>query len=342
MDTVLGLRLKHFIVEMDLDLIDFLRSAYILATAAVILTASIKPLQRRFLPYGSRAEKISKQPTKNESAETKAPEGAVANFLNYVSTFQVPHSWFAHFYIVSQLSSVFWGMQILAHGQFFLFVAEHQRKVSAEYSMSLQQTFVAFMFMALQGSRRLYECMSLSKPSQSRMWFVHWALGIVFYLLMGVSVWIEGSRKLAKTKSISFKKTNRVAALLIQEFSPDELRIPKPSFKTFIAVPIFLLASGIQHDCHEYLASLPKYTLPVHPVFQSIVCPHYTCECLIYLSIAIVAAPPGQMLNKTVFAGLVFVAVNLGVTANTTRDWQVNKFGINNVGKRWKMVPFLF
>ena len=33
------------------------------------------------------------------------------------------------------------------------------------------------------------------KPSTSKMWFVHWLLGIAFYLAVGVSVWIEGAGK---------------------------------------------------------------------------------------------------------------------------------------------------
>ena len=65
------------------------------------------------------------------------------------------------------------------------------------------------------------------------------------------------------------------------------LEFSKPSMKTFIAVPIFIVASGIQHDCHVYLASLKKYTLPDQQLFRIVLCPHYTCECFIYLAIAI-------------------------------------------------------
>lgn len=116
----------------------------------------------------------------------------------------------------------------------------------------------------------------------------------------------------------------------------------KPSAKTIIAVPIFLLASGIQHDCHKYLASLKKYTLPQHRLFQHIVCPHYTSECLIYVAIAIVAAPKGYFLNRTVLAGLGFVVSNLGVTADATRKWYVGKFGVEKLAARWRMVPYVY
>jgi 3-oxo-5-alpha-steroid 4-dehydrogenase 3 len=120
------------------------------------------------------------------------------------------------------------------------------------------------------------------------------------------------------------------------------LDISKPSIKTFIAVPIFVLASGIQHDCHEYLANLKKYTLPENQWFKLAVCPHYTCECFVYVAIAIVSAPKGQAFNRTVLAGLGFVVSNLAVTADSTRKWYVQKFGPEKLKGRWRMVPYVY
>lgn len=108
------------------------------------------------------------------------------------------------------------------------------------------------------------------------------------------------------------------------------------------AVALYLYASLKQNDCHRHLASLKKYTLPSTSWFQYIVCPHYTCECLVYLSIAFVAAPTGQILNRSVLSGLLFVAVNLGATAQGTKQWYADKFGADKVAPRWKMIPFLF
>jgi len=63
---------------------------------------------------------------------------------------------------------------------------------------------------------------------------------------------------------------------------------------------------------------------------------------MIYLAIAIIAAPGDQLLNKTVLAGLGFVASNLAVTADSTRKWYVVKFGEKKVESRWRMVPYLY
>jgi 3-oxo-5-alpha-steroid 4-dehydrogenase 3 len=109
-----------------------------------------------------------------------------------------------------------------------------------------------------------------------------------------------------------------------------------------LAVPLFFLASGVQHNCHKYLASLKKYSLPEKGTFQWVLCPHYTCDCIIYLSLAIVAAPDGQILNKTISTVFLFTIVNLGITAESTRGWYAEKFGAERIAGRWRMVPFVY
>lgn len=123
-------------------------------------------------------------------------------------------------------------------------------------------------------------------------------------------------------------KSQRPAALLTS-------RVPA-------GLAIFFAAWLKQNECHRYLASLKKYTLPSQSLFSYLVCPHYTCECVIYLAISFIAAPPGRIFNASVLCGLVFVAVNLGATAHGTKQWYAQKFGAEQVAGRWKMVPFVF
>jgi 3-oxo-5-alpha-steroid 4-dehydrogenase 3 len=120
------------------------------------------------------------------------------------------------------------------------------------------------------------------------------------------------------------------------------MEFSKPTVKTSLAILIFLVASGVQHDCHKHLVSLKKYSLPRSVWFQRVVCPHYTSECLIYVAIAMAAAPQGQGLNKTVLAGLAFVVSNLAVTADSTRKWYIEKFGIEKVAGHWRMIPYVY
>lgn len=73
------------------------------------------------------------------------------------------------------------------------FIAERQVSLSGEPSVELDRVFLAWLMMAAQGGRRLFECFWVVKPGRTPMWWVHWALGLGFYGLMGISVWVEGS-----------------------------------------------------------------------------------------------------------------------------------------------------
>lgn len=138
--------------------------------------------------------------------------------------------------------------------------------------------------------------------------------------------------------------TPHAEAILEFTFTPSTLRalINAPSLKTLIGLLAFFLASGAQHDCHVHLAGLKKYSLPTHELFRGIVCPHYTAECVIYAAIAVVAAPERYVVNRTVVAGLGFVAVILGVSAKTNREWYRARFGEEAVRGKWAMVPGVF
>ena len=63
-------------------------------------------------------------------------------------------------------------------------------------SMSMNQITLLWSLMLIQGIRRLVESVFVMKTSVSNMWFLHYLLGIGFYLIMGVAVWIEGAGKL--------------------------------------------------------------------------------------------------------------------------------------------------
>ncbi|CAG8091619.1 unnamed protein product [Penicillium salamii] len=297
-----------------MDAVDALRAFFLLAAATTITISIPASLHSRFLVYGPRA------------ASTKAsPPPQNKGLLDTLATWQVPHSYFTQFYIASILSSIFWVIQISCRGVVFQAIATRVNEQNRP-SMSITQLVICCVLLFMQGARRLWECIAFSKPSTSHMWFVHWLLGLSFYLATGVAIWIEGSRTLL-TRELSiahFQMTNA------------------PSLRTFAIVPLFLIASGLQHDSHHYLSSLKKYTLPEHPMFRGVVCPHYGAECVIYLSLALVAAPQGEWINKTMLTCFIFVAVNLGLTARNTKEWYASKFGNNSVKDWWFMIPYVY
>jgi 3-oxo-5-alpha-steroid 4-dehydrogenase 3 len=90
------------------------------------------------------------------------------------------------------------------------------------------------------------------------------------------------------------------------------------------------------------LASLKKYTLPSEGWFKYLICPHYTFECLLYLSLAVVAAPAGAFFNKSILCTLLFVLGNLGATAYGTKKWYAEKFGADKLVGKWAIIPFVY
>ena len=297
-----------------MDAIVVLRTCYLISAVAILVAYAIPVLRDRFLVYGPRAFPASTR---------SRPQGKQAfheKVLDYLASIKVPHGWFKHFYMVSVVSSMVWLQQLYTRGpvlQTVLWAISANRP-----SMSFNQLVLCWTLLAIQGSRRLYESIILAKPSQSEMWVGHYLLGLLYYMAMGVAIWIEGAPALMSTNE-----------------PMGDAVISAPSVSTFMFLPVFLLASGIQHDAHSYLNSLRKYTLPSHPAFQSIVSPHYTAECTIYFALAFLAAPRGQLVNKTLLAAFVFVVIELGVGADISKTWYKQKFGAHRVEHKRRMIP---
>ncbi|CAI7598595.1 unnamed protein product [Penicillium glandicola] len=308
-----------------MDAVDALRAFFLLAAATTISISIPTSLRSRFLIYGPRATSASIS-TGSAPPRSRNPSIESKGFLDYLATWQVPHSYFTHFYIASVLSSVFWVAQLLSRGVVFQAIASRVSEDHQRHSMSLTQLVICCVLLAIQGSRRLWESFVFSKPSSSQMWFLHWLLGLGFYLAAGVAIWIEGSGTLL-TKRLTIAHLQMTNA---------------PSLRTFFLIPLFLVASGLQHDSHHYLYSLKKYALPEHPMFRGVVCPHYGAECVVYLSLALLAAPRGEWVNKTMLSCLAFVAVNLGLTARNTKQWYAQKFGKDSVQDWWLMIPYVY
>jgi 3-oxo-5-alpha-steroid 4-dehydrogenase 3 len=115
--------------------------------------------------------------------------------------------------------------------------------------------------------------------------------------------------------------------------------------KLAIGLAIFAASAISQNRAHAYLWRLRKtgtYTFPTHPLFLLTLTPHYFAECVEYVGLMIAAAPPGQFVNKTIASVLVFVVVNLGVTANGTREWYAQRFGQDTVKGKARMIPLIW
>lgn len=156
-----------------------------LGTAVDIGGTLVPSFRESIMNYGPRQVKTSKSPIQDP--------GTLMRLIRCVASFQVPHTWFIHYYIVSVASSIFWAFQLYTRGTAYHLMVSYSKERST--SMTGNQIFLALLIMALQGVRRLYESVTLSKPSQSRMWVGLWVIGIAYYVFMGMSIWIEGIRE---------------------------------------------------------------------------------------------------------------------------------------------------
>ena len=168
---------------------------YALGTAAVLaITAMPASVQQPLTQYGARD--TVKPPGNKAGATACESNGNVfPDLIVWVaSTAKVPHSWFRHFYILSVFGSVFWAVQFLRRGALIeIIIAQQDLGSESQSSMSSSQVILAWFLMALQGWRRAYECYAVMRPSSSRMLVLHWLLGIGFYLVTSIGIWVEGS-----------------------------------------------------------------------------------------------------------------------------------------------------
>lgn len=155
---------------------------------------SFPALKSRFIIYGARATPPSKATDKKPSTQYGTRD-LLNTCLDLLANLQVPHTWFLHFYVVSLLSSIFWAYQILTGGFFFKFIAAKERSASPDPkpSMSTDQLALVWSLMTLQTVRRLWESIQTANPSTSKMFLAHWLMGLIFYLYMGIAIWVEGA-----------------------------------------------------------------------------------------------------------------------------------------------------
>ena len=308
----------------SLDPVLFSRVIYLVAASAILVVRLLPPLRKRFLVYGARQAQ-SRKPASNGSSGSQP---LLSKLLDAVAELKVPHYRFSDFYIFSLVCTAFWIHQIRRQG---FFIQALQQGTPKPISQDvLGRIILCFLLLGVQSSRRLYECLFLSKSSSSsRMWIGHYLIGLTFYFFVNIAIFVD--------------HLYQDHSLLGLPQSPLKGRHFMLNFDA-AALAMFAMASVKQHQYHEYLSSLKKYTLPDQHAFCYIIAPHYTAECFIYLSISILAAPQGTFINLTVLCALVFVVVNLGVTAVGTKKWMLNRFAErkDEIEKRSRMIPWIF
>ena len=177
-----------------------LRLFFLLPSSAIVLASLIPPLRNRFFVYGARAVGGGVPKPVDKQGQIRDAATGLNTLLDHLASYQVSHGYFLHFYVFSTICSIFWLWQLATGGSAFRFMAQSLDDVQSsssarnQPSMSSSQVYFCLMLMLLQGSRRLYECLALTKGSRSQMWIAHWLFGLSFYAAINIAVWIEGIR----------------------------------------------------------------------------------------------------------------------------------------------------
>lgn len=299
----------------------------------IVLLYYIPPLRTRFLSYGVRdtitddyrfkfgsnkGQDAEQQPVSNLERLMSIPFKPFLSVLDILQSIRVPHSWFKHFYVLATTSSLLWAYQIGTQGYAFRLIAGTQKtlpyqEVGSMDGIAMRTVYVQLLFF-VHASRRLYESFTLDKKSTSTMWIGHWIMGLLHYFAVGAALWVDAAPVLARW---------------------EVLRVGPPSMTTmaFHVVPatgLFVLLNISQHHIHRYLyvlPSSPRVSVPDKGVFKHAISPHYGSEigiyaCLFWLSSSSFSAP-----NWTMLCVLCFVATNLGVSAQVSKERYAASFG---------------
>lgn len=287
-----------------------IKAFYLLSALAILIVRLVPELRNRFLDYGARGQVASgttQDPKRDEKQKLEASSIGL-QLLDVLEKLTVPHSWFIHFYILAVGGSLL----------------QFQHDVRSHMSPPALVASGAFL---LQGCRRLLECLLYNRQSKSRMWVGHYVIGLAFYFFTNLAIFIDG------VDWVNYR----------DETSPNRGHNSLQSVR-FVFVYCFLHASYRQAILHRYLFKLKKYTLPNEHGFTSLIAPHYTAECVLYGALAVIAAPPGSIINWNLVCALIFVAVNLGVTADGTKRWMLSKFPDRRIDieRRWNLIAMLW
>lgn len=144
-------------------------------------------LSSQYLEYGGRRDQ--KHDRRLQSPSTAPWVKPIDTIVGY----QVPHSYFIHFYVVSVVFSLFWGYQILKQGSIIRAISSLSSTDTSGLIMSRERVILVWSLMTFQGCRRLFESMKFMKGSSATMPIAVYLLALLFYFALGISIWIEGS-----------------------------------------------------------------------------------------------------------------------------------------------------
>ncbi|CAN2388606.1 Steroid 5 alpha-reductase 3 [Pristimantis euphronides] len=262
----------------------------------------------------------------------KTKLGGRPDWLRYCD---LPKRWFWHFYLLSVIwngallgllvRSLLLGVQLPQRIQLLLnfFHKDSEQKISGgELS-----TLLALSLLWIHSLRRLLECFFVSIYSNGVIHLAQYCLGIGYYFLLGITVLDHAQ--------LDRKKVTGTELL-------QQLR-----WYHILGCLLYVWASLHQHRCHVILANLRKdktgklvtmnHVMPSGDWFETVSCPHYFAELLIYISIAFLFG----LTHLTLWLLVLFVLFNQSLAGILCHEFYHQKFD-SYPAHRKAFIPFLF
>lgn len=170
----------------------------LILTSCSVLAITVAPAAERklLLSYGARRSHDDPATKEKSIAAKDHPKDSLFQAVRKLTSLgQVPHSWFFTYYVFYILCAEAWAVQYFMDDSLLLGLLASRQVEATPNTPSMKgcQVVMIWIVMFIQAARRLYECFVVMKPSKSTMWFVHWILGLGYYLGVSVAIWIEGS-----------------------------------------------------------------------------------------------------------------------------------------------------
>lgn len=280
---------------------------------------------------------------------TDTADRPTSKLSSWIAQQTVPKAWFAHFYLIGFIFALWCDVEmamLLHYQQKWPIISFLQHFDSPEFSSSQPAVIcvLSLCLITLHIGRRLYEVNIVERPSKkAKMNVSHYLIGIGFYGAMVFAAWLEGAANMGVWDSSQQPNTL---------FDTNQLLRPH----IVAAIALFIYASWHQHVCHRILAQIRMkshssvssssrtsiYKIPRGDWFETVVCPHYLADILIYVALCIL----NRLQNLTLMAGLLWTIINLSVTAGETERWYKESFGpkYSNTFKRgrWIIIPGIY
>jgi len=199
---------------------------------------------------------------------------------------------------------------------------------------------MALCLFLLHLSRRLYECLHITIYGDSKIHIAGYIAGILHYVLVPISI----ARNYQSTNASLTLKVSSIAMFIIANIMQFQfhyiLYLTKLKMKSNhrpMASDGTNGSSGIIYGFINGSNDGHNYPLPKGIGFDSVCCPHYTAEIIIYISLWMV-----DINNHTTALVSLWVVANLSVVANLQFQWYQERYRHELMAKRrhWRrLIP---